>query len=145
MVAGGDGSLHAVVAALHKRHELAGATLGLLPLGTGNDFARGNDIPLEIEDAARLVLAGEARPVDLIVDETGSIVVNNVHVGVGAQASRKGAQVEGPPRLGRGRQGQPRQARLPHRRPARPRSTRRAGACASRSTARSSTTSTDRC
>jgi YegS/Rv2252/BmrU family lipid kinase len=90
VVSGGDGSMHAVVTALYKRHELAGATLGLLPMGTGNDFARGNDIPLEIEDAARLVLTGKARPVDLIVDETGSIVVNNVHVGVGAQASRKG-------------------------------------------------------
>lgn len=90
VVAGGDGSLHAVVAALHRRHELAGATLALLPLGTGNDFARGTDIPLDIEEAARLVLEGEARPVDLIVDETGEIVVNNVHVGAGAQASRRG-------------------------------------------------------
>ena len=92
VVAGGDGSLHAVVTALHKRHELAEATLGLLPMGTGNDFARGNDIPLDIEDAARLVLSGRPRPVDLIVDETGNVVVNNVHVGVGAQASRKGAR-----------------------------------------------------
>jgi diacylglycerol kinase (ATP) len=90
VVAGGDGSIHAVVTALHKRHELAGATLALLPMGTGNDFARGNDIPLEIEDAARLVLSGEPRKVDLIIDETGTVVVNNVHVGVGAQASRKG-------------------------------------------------------
>ena len=90
VVAGGDGSIHAVVTALHKRHELAGATLALLPMGTGNDFARGNDIPLDIEEAARLVLTGEPRKVDLIVDETGNIVVNNVHVGVGAQASRKG-------------------------------------------------------
>ena len=98
VVAGGDGSLHAVVKALHKRHDLADTTLGLLPMGTGNDFARGNDIPLEIEDAARLVLDGEARRVDLIVDETGSIVVNNVHVGVGAQASRKGHKWKG--RLG---------------------------------------------
>ncbi|SFA85254.1 lipid kinase, YegS/Rv2252/BmrU family [Nocardioides alpinus] len=98
VVAGGDGSMHAVVKALHKRHELAGATLALLPMGTGNDFARGNDIPLEIEDAARLVLAGEPRKVDLLVDETGSIVVNNVHVGVGAQASRKGHKWKG--RLG---------------------------------------------
>jgi diacylglycerol kinase (ATP) len=89
VVAGGDGSLHAVVAALHKRHELADRTLALLPLGTGNDFARGTGIPLDIEDAARLVLRGEPRPVDLIVDETGSVVVNNVHVGTGAQASRK--------------------------------------------------------
>lgn len=91
VVAGGDGSIHAVVNALHKRMELAGSTLALLPMGTGNDFARGNGIPLDIEDAARLVLTGEARPVDLLVDETGNIVVNNVHVGTGAQASRKGA------------------------------------------------------
>lgn len=90
VVAGGDGSIHAVVTALHKRHELAGSTLALLPMGTGNDFARGNDIPLDIEEAARLVLTGEPRKVDLIIDETGSVVVNNVHVGVGAQASRKG-------------------------------------------------------
>jgi YegS/Rv2252/BmrU family lipid kinase len=92
VVSGGDGSMHAVVTALHKRRELEGATLGLLPMGTGNDFARGNDIPLEIEDAARLVLEGRPRKVDLIVDETGHVVVNNVHVGVGAQASRKGAK-----------------------------------------------------
>ena len=95
VVAGGDGSMHAVVTALYKRHELAGATLALLPMGTGNDFARGNQIPLEIEDAARLVLTGEPRPVDLLVDETGNIVVNNVHVGVGAQASRKGHKWKG--------------------------------------------------
>ena len=55
LVAGGDGSMHAVVAALHRRGDLAGATLALLPLGTGNDFARGTGVPLDIEDAARLV------------------------------------------------------------------------------------------
>ncbi len=89
VVAGGDGSMHAVVAALHRRHELADAVLGLLPLGTGNDFARGNDIPLDIEEAARVLLTGEVRRVDLIVDEVGEIVVNNVHAGAGAQASRR--------------------------------------------------------
>jgi diacylglycerol kinase (ATP) len=91
VVAGGDGSLHAVIAALHRRNELTGRTLALLPMGTGNDFARGNDIPLDIEEAARVVIDGSVRPVDLIVDDTGSVVVNNVHVGLGAQASRKGA------------------------------------------------------
>ncbi|PVG84854.1 diacylglycerol kinase [Nocardioides gansuensis] len=90
VVAGGDGSLHAVVSALHKRHELADRTLALLPTGTGNDFARTVGIPLEVEDAARLVLEGRPRRLDLVVDETGEIVVNNVHVGAGAQASRKG-------------------------------------------------------
>ncbi len=90
VVAGGDGSLHAVVAALHRRNELADATLGLLPLGTGNDFARGNGIPLDPEGAARLLLDGEPRRVDLIVDELGEVVVNSVHVGASAQASRRG-------------------------------------------------------
>ncbi len=92
VVAGGDGSLHAIVKALYKRNELSAATLALLPMGTGNDFARGNDIPLDLEEAAHLVINGRARPVDLIVDETGNIVVNNVHVGMGAQASRKSAK-----------------------------------------------------
>ncbi|QNN54896.1 diacylglycerol kinase [Nocardioides mesophilus] len=87
VVAGGDGSLHAVVAALHRRHELADAVVGLLPLGTGNDFARGVGIPLDPAEAAEVVVSGEVMPVDLIVDCVGEIVVNNVHVGVGAQAS----------------------------------------------------------
>lgn len=92
VVAGGDGSLHAVVAALHKRNELADSTLALLPMGTGNDFARAMDIPLDIEEAARLVLSGEVREVDVITDDTGRVVVNNVHVGASAQASRRGAR-----------------------------------------------------
>jgi diacylglycerol kinase (ATP) len=90
VVAGGDGSLHAVVSALYRRNELRGSTLGILPLGTGNDFARHAGIPLEPGDAARVVLAGHGRPTDLIVDEVGEVVVNNVHVGAGAQASRRG-------------------------------------------------------
>jgi len=89
VVAGGDGSIHAVVAALHRRQELKDTVVGLIPLGTGNDFARGLDIPLDPEEAARLVIQGEVRPVDLLVDCVGEVVVNNVHVGVGAQASRK--------------------------------------------------------
>lgn len=92
VVAGGDGSMHAVVAALHRRHDLEGAVLGLLPLGTGNDFARANSIPLEVEDAARVVLHGQPRPMDLVLDEVGEVVVNSVHVGAGAQASRRGAK-----------------------------------------------------
>jgi YegS/Rv2252/BmrU family lipid kinase len=88
VVAGGDGSLHAVVSALHRRHELADTLLGLIPLGTGNDFARGAGIPLDPERSARLVVSGDQRPVDLIVDGLGEVVVNNVHIGAGAQASR---------------------------------------------------------
>jgi diacylglycerol kinase (ATP) len=89
VVAGGDGSLHAVVSALYRRNDLKDSTLGLLPLGTGNDFARGTGIPLDIEEAARLLLDGVPVPMDLLVDEVGEIVVNGVHVGAGAAASRR--------------------------------------------------------
>lgn len=99
VVAGGDGSLHAVVAALHRRHELADAVVGLIPLGTGNDFARGAGIPLDPEEAARLILHGQVRRVDLLVDCAGEVVVNNVHIGVGAQASRNADALK--PRFGR--------------------------------------------
>jgi diacylglycerol kinase (ATP) len=92
VVAGGDGSLHAVVAALHRRNELKESVVALLPMGTGNDFARGVGIPLDIEEAARVVLEGEVRSVDLLVDDAGRVVVNSVHVGAGAQASRRGAR-----------------------------------------------------
>ena len=90
VIAGGDGSLHAVLSALYRRRELEKNEIGLLPMGTGNDFARGVGVPLEIEDAARVILRGRARPMDLIVDEVGEIVVNSVHVGAGANASRRG-------------------------------------------------------
>jgi len=103
VVAGGDGSLHAVIATLHRRNDLAGKTLGLLPLGTGNDFARALGIPLDPVEAAEALLKSEARPMDLIVDELGEVVVNNVHVGTSAMASKHGAsfkEILGPFGLG---------------------------------------------
>lgn len=89
VVAGGDGSLHAVLSVLHKRHELGRNQIALLPLGTGNDFARSNGLPLDIADAAEVALEGTPRPMDLIVDEVGTIVVNSAHVGASAAASRR--------------------------------------------------------
>jgi diacylglycerol kinase (ATP) len=94
IVAGGDGSLHAVIAALYRRHELDHAVVGLLPMGTGNDFARSLGIPLDPEEAALVIASGEVHPMDLIVDELGEVVVNNVHVGAGAAASRRGAGIK---------------------------------------------------
>ncbi len=91
VVAGGDGSLHAVIATLHRRNDLTGKVLGLLPLGTGNDFARAVGIPLDPEAAAEALLAASPRPMDLIVDELGEVVVNVVHAGTSALASQRGA------------------------------------------------------
>ena len=99
IVAGGDGTLHRIVATLHRRGDLADTELGLIPLGTGNDFARSAGVPLEPEQAAGAVLSGTVQPVDLVVDDAGDITVNLVHLGVGAEASRRGARWK--ERLGR--------------------------------------------
>lgn len=97
VVAGGDGSLHAVLAALHRNADLdahgrPGPILGLLPLGTGNDFARAHGLPLDAEAAARIILGSEALPVDLVTDDAGGVVANSVHLGAGAEASEVGAR-----------------------------------------------------
>ncbi len=96
---GGDGTLHAVVNALSRAGALGSTDFGLIPLGTGNDFARGIGLPLEPEAAAAVISGGRTAATDLIVDDTGTIVVNNVHLGVGAQASRRAEKWK--PRFGR--------------------------------------------
>jgi diacylglycerol kinase family enzyme len=91
VVAGGDGSLHAVVATLYRRNDLRGKVLGLLPLGTGNDFARTVGMPLDPVEAAKAIVSASPQPMDLVVDELGEVAVNSVHIGAGALASRRGA------------------------------------------------------
>jgi YegS/Rv2252/BmrU family lipid kinase len=90
VLVGGDGSVHTAVDALRRRGELSpGEPLGLVPLGTGNDLARTLGIPLEPADAAQALLDGSARPLDLLVDDQDGVVVNVVHLGVGAEAAEK--------------------------------------------------------
>ena len=98
VIAGGDGSLHLAVTKLHLRGVLAATRIGLVPLGTGNDLARALDIPLDTTDAARLIRDGRARPIDLLLDDAGGIVVNAAHVGIGADAAEHAGQLK--PRLG---------------------------------------------
>ena len=98
VIAGGDGSLHLAVSRLDARGELAHRTIALVPLGTGNDLARAVGLPLEAADAARVVLTGQARPIDLLRDDAGGLVVNAVHVGVGAEAAASAGRLK--PALG---------------------------------------------
>jgi YegS/Rv2252/BmrU family lipid kinase len=89
ITAGGDGSLHLllnVLADLGRLHDLA---VGLVPLGTGNDFAAGLDIPEDPVAAARGYLGAAAQPMDLIAANDGERVVNAAHAGLGAVAAHK--------------------------------------------------------
>lgn len=84
---GGDGSIHAVVAAIDAEDLFDDVTLAIVPLGTGNDYARTVELPEDAVEAARAVAAGTEDRVDLIRDQAGRVVVNAVHVGLGAEAT----------------------------------------------------------
>lgn len=67
VAAGGDGTLHHVANGLGTLLEAGGSAppVGIVPLGTGNDFAGGLGIPEAPEEALRVALEGTPRPVDL--------------------------------------------------------------------------------
>lgn len=58
---GGDGTVHEVVNGMAG----SGSLLGIIPTGTGNDFARTLSIPRRPSEAARTVVAGHTATVDL--------------------------------------------------------------------------------
>jgi diacylglycerol kinase family enzyme len=98
VVAGGDGTLHAVAQRLLDTGRLADAVVGLVPLGTGNDLARGVGLPLDPAEAAMRVVTGSVQPLDLLVDDAGRVVVNAAHAGIGAAAGIRADDLKG--RLG---------------------------------------------
>ncbi|HPF40576.1 MAG TPA: YegS/Rv2252/BmrU family lipid kinase [Phycisphaerae bacterium] len=66
IVAGGDGTINEVLNGVLAAEAEAPPELGVLPMGTGNDFARCLDIPLDNLDAALdIALNRPARHVDL--------------------------------------------------------------------------------
>lgn len=64
VAAGGDGTLNEIVNGL--REDAPSVVLGLIPLGTGNDFARTLNLPTAIDEAINLLVAGHTRPIDLV-------------------------------------------------------------------------------
>ncbi len=88
VVLGGDGSVHAALRALDATGSVDPAEpVGIIARGTGNDLARALGLPLDPVEGAAAVLAGRPHPVDLLRDDEGGVVVNAVHIGIGARAS----------------------------------------------------------
>src|SRR5262249_32798637 len=65
IAAGGDGTLNEVVHGLMDIPEAARPILGIVPLGTANDFANGCGIPSDPKNALSLCMKGEAVPIDV--------------------------------------------------------------------------------
>ena len=90
VIAGGDGSLNAFATALCRAGGLGEdpPTVGLVPMGTGNDFARTVGLPKDPVEAARIIVDCPARPVEVLLDDDDHVVTNAVHIGVGEEAGR---------------------------------------------------------
>jgi YegS/Rv2252/BmrU family lipid kinase len=93
---GGDGTISAVAS------ELVGTqkTLGVLPMGTLNHFAKDLHIPLDLEEAARVCLTGHAVSVD-VGEVNGRTFLNNSSLGLYPQIVRRREKQQ--ERLGRGK------------------------------------------
>jgi len=76
VAAGGDGTVSSVAAAAAK----AGKTLGVIPVGTLNHFARDAGIPVVLEQAIVVLAAGHTRSLDAgVVNDR--IFINNASIG----------------------------------------------------------------
>jgi diacylglycerol kinase family enzyme len=77
VAAGGDGTVNSVASALAGSE----TTLGVIPLGTLNHFAKDIRIPLDLERAVQTVAEGHLTRVD-VGDVNGRIFLNNSSIGI---------------------------------------------------------------
>jgi diacylglycerol kinase (ATP) len=97
---GGDGTNHALVnalAALSEQHpDAAPLTYGMLPVGTGRDWARSTGIPLELHQAADWIASAKPHPTDIgqITYDDGATTqrrhfLNIASTGLGGEVDRR--------------------------------------------------------
>ncbi len=84
VLGGGDGTLSHLLDVVLE----SGSTLGVLPMGTANDFARSLRIPLNLAEAVEVIVAGETRRVD-VGEANGETFLNAVGVGIGPEVTHE--------------------------------------------------------
>ncbi len=99
---GGDGTIHEVVNGIMQRPEPSATPLGFIPGGTGNDVLRHFECR-DPEESVRRIVAGNARPVDVMQVTMGEEVrhcINIVGWGATVDINRTAERLRylGPPR-----------------------------------------------
>ncbi|MEV0225371.1 diacylglycerol kinase [Streptomyces sp. NPDC050704] len=99
VVIGDDRTLMRAVSVLHRRRELAGCALSLVPVGVGGggsvSLARALGVPTGTVAAARAVLDGAVRRLDLLVDESDGVVLGALRIpALGGGAGAGGSSSE---------------------------------------------------
>lgn len=80
VVVGDDRALLRAVALLHRQRELTGCALSVVPVGSALGLARSLGLPTGAVAAARAVLDGAERRLDLLVDDSDGVVLGAVRI-----------------------------------------------------------------
>ncbi|GGY20606.1 diacylglycerol kinase family protein [Streptomyces djakartensis] len=80
VVVGDDRALLRAVSLLHRHRELAGCALSLVPVGGALSLARSLGVPTGTVAAARTVLDGVERRMDLMVDDSDGVVLDALRI-----------------------------------------------------------------
>lgn len=92
---GGDGTISAVASELVNTNK----TLGVLPLGTLNNFSKDLQIPQNIEEAVKIIAANNVKQIDT-GEVNGRIFINNSSIGLYPHIVKRREQQQ---RLGHGK------------------------------------------
>ncbi len=84
VLAGGDGTINLALDALRE----IDMPVGILPLGTANDLARSLDIPLALDGAVDVILAGNLRRIDVGCVNNVSFI-NAIGIGMGPEMTHE--------------------------------------------------------
>ena len=89
---GGDGMVGAVASAVAHARPGGDGVFGVIAAGRGNDLARTYGISVDPADAARLLLAGESQPMDLVAltgaDGSQVTAAGSVYLGIASVAGQ---------------------------------------------------------
>ncbi|MET7439533.1 diacylglycerol kinase family protein [Streptomyces sp. NPDC004082] len=80
VVIGDDRALLRAVSLLHRQRELTACALSLVPVGGALSLARALGVPTGAVAAARCVLEGAVRRLDLLVDDSDGVVVGGLRI-----------------------------------------------------------------
>ncbi|MCC9707267.1 diacylglycerol kinase [Streptomyces sp. MNU76] len=80
VLVGDDRALLRAVSHLHRRRELAGCALSLVPVGTALGLAHSLGVPPGAVAAARAALDGVERRLDLLVDDSDGVVLGALRI-----------------------------------------------------------------
>jgi hypothetical protein len=80
VVVGDDGALIRAVTFLHRQRELAGCVLSVVPVGGALGVAHALGVPTGAVAAARAVLDGVERRLDLLVDDSDGVVLGALRI-----------------------------------------------------------------